>query len=109
VTPPVVRRGEVWIADIPNDKIRPVLVLSRNPMGRILRSVICAPITSKVRGLGAEVPIGPSAGLDHDSVANFDATLLLERDLLIRNVGKVDLDTMAAACRALAFAIGCDG
>ena len=35
------RRGEVWFADVAGDKRRPVLVLTRDPMGRHLRSVSC--------------------------------------------------------------------
>lgn len=46
---PAARRGEVWFAEVPGDKRRPVLVLSRDPMGRLLPSVICAPITSTIR------------------------------------------------------------
>jgi mRNA interferase MazF len=53
VTPPAAHRGEVWFAEVPGDKRRPVLVLSRDPMGRLLHSVICAPITSRIRGLAS--------------------------------------------------------
>ena len=60
---PAARRGEVWFADVPGDKRRPILVLSRDPMGRVLHSIICAPITSRVRGLSTEVGLGPEAGL----------------------------------------------
>jgi mRNA interferase MazF len=104
---PAPRRGEVWFADIFGDKRRPVLVLTRDPMGRLLRSVICAPITSAIRGLATEVRLGTEAGLAHDSVANFDNTLLLSRQRLIRRLGRADLETMRAACRALAIAAGC--
>ncbi|MGI9120550.1 MAG: type II toxin-antitoxin system PemK/MazF family toxin [Acidimicrobiales bacterium] len=68
---PVARRGEVWFADVPGDKRRPVLVLTRDPMGRLLHSVICAPITTKVRGLATEVELDEATGLAQESVANF--------------------------------------
>lgn len=103
---PVARRGEVWFADVPG-KRRPVLVLTRDPMGRLLHSVICAPITSKRRGLATEVVLGPEAGLAHESVANFDNTFLLARPRLIRRLGRAGATTMDAACRALATATGC--
>lgn len=106
-TLPIVRRGDVWFADVPGDKRRPVLVLTRDPMGRILRSVICAPVTSVERGLATEVAIGTDAGLAHDSVANFDNTLLLHRRRLLRRLGRASSTTMAASCRALATAAGC--
>jgi mRNA interferase MazF len=101
------RRGEVWFADVPGDKRRPVLVLTRDPLARILRSVICAPVTSTTRGLSTEVPLGKEAGLAHESVANFDNTLLLDRRRLVRRLGRADDATMGDACRALAAAIGC--
>lgn len=40
MTAQVARRGEVWFAEVPGDKRRPVLVLSRDPMGALLHSVI---------------------------------------------------------------------
>jgi mRNA interferase MazF len=101
------RRGEVWFAEVPGDKRRPVLVLSRDPMGGLLHSIICAPITSTIRGLGTEVVLGRSAGLAHKSVANFDNTFLLSRQRLVRRLGRADGATMRAACKALAIAAGC--
>src|SRR5688572_28451130 len=77
--PRAASRGDVWFAEVPGDKRRPVLVLSRDPMGRLLHSVICAPITSNIRGLATEVSLGQEAGLAHASAANFDNTFLLAR------------------------------
>lgn len=107
MTPPAAQRGEVWFADVPGDKRRPVLVLSRDPLGRLLHSVICAPITSKTRGLATEVALGKEAGLAHASVANFDNTFLLARRRLVRRLGRATPATMNAACAALAIAAGC--
>jgi mRNA interferase MazF len=101
------RRGEVWYADVPGDKRRPVLVLTRDPMGRLLHSVICAPITSTIRGISTEVPLGSEAGLAQDSVANFDNTFLLARSHLVRRLGRASPAAMDRACRALAVAAGC--
>ncbi len=104
---PVPRRGEVWFGDVPGDKRRPVLVLSRDPMGGILHSVICAPITSRIRGLATEVALGREAGLVRPSVANFDNTFLLARRRLVRRLGRATRPTMDGACDAMATAIGC--
>lgn len=98
----------MWFADVPGDKRRPVLVLTREPMGRLLHSVICAPITSMIRGLATEVTVGRDAGLASESVANFDNTLLLSRARLVRHLGRVNSETMEAACAALAVATGCE-
>jgi mRNA interferase MazF len=107
MTVPAARRGEVWFADVPGDKRRPVLVLSRDPMGRMLRSVICAPITSNIRGLTTEVPLGREAGLAHNSAANLDNVFLLSRGRLVRRLGRASAVAMEEACRSLAIATGC--
>lgn len=77
-------------------------------MGQLLHSVICAPVTSTIRGLGTEVALDQDAGLVHPSVANFDNTFLLPRAMLVRRLGRASTATMDAACRALATAAGCD-
>lgn len=107
VKPQAASRGDVWWADIPGGKRRPILVLTRDPMGRILDSVVCAPITSRVRDLATEVKLGPESGLAHDSVANFDNTFLLPRSHLLKRLGSARPNQMTQACRALALAIGC--
>jgi mRNA interferase MazF len=104
---PTPRRGEVWFADIPGDKRRPVLILTRDPMGRLLHSVVCAPITSRIRGLATEVAVGPEAGLVSGSVANFDNTFLLSRSRLVRRLGRASAPTMDHACAAIQVALGC--
>jgi mRNA-degrading endonuclease toxin of MazEF toxin-antitoxin module len=76
-------------------------------MGQILHSVICAPITSTIRGLGTEVALGSGAGLVHPSVANFDNTFLLARRRLIRRLGRASQSVMESACDAMTNAIGC--
>ena len=50
------RRGDVWLAQL--DKVRPIVVLTRDPFGRILHSVIVAPVTTTIRGVSTEVEIG---------------------------------------------------
>lgn len=108
MSPPAARRGEVWFADVPGDKRRPVLVLTRDPLGGILHSVICTPVTTTVRDLLTEVSLGRESGLAHESVANFDNTMLLARKRLIRRLGRASPESMQRACAALLVATGCD-
>ncbi|MGB6453265.1 MAG: type II toxin-antitoxin system PemK/MazF family toxin [Streptosporangiaceae bacterium] len=103
----VPRRGEVWLADL--DKTRPVIVLTRDPMGQILNAVIVAPVTSTVRGISTEVPVGSDDGVRHPSVANLDNVQLVARDRLRRRVGRARPATMAALCAALSIAVDCGG
>jgi mRNA interferase MazF len=96
----------VWLARL--DKVRPVVVLTRDPMGRLLGAVIGAPVTSTVRGLSTEVPVGPEDGVRLASVANLDNVQLIARSRLVRRVGVARTSTMGAMCAALAIAAGCD-
>jgi mRNA interferase MazF len=54
------------------DKTRPVLILTREVVRPHLSRVTVAPITSTIRGLSTEVPVGPANGLDHASVVSCD-------------------------------------
>ena len=100
-------RGEVWLADL--DKARPVIVLTRDPMGLLLNAVIVAPVTSTVRGISTEVPVGSEDGVRHPSVANLDNVQLVARERFRRRVGRARPATMAALCSALSVAVDCGG
>jgi mRNA interferase MazF len=104
-TPPAARRGELWLADL--DKRRPVVVLTRDPMGRHLHAVIIGPVTSTIRGLSTEVEVGPEDGVRMASVVNLDNLQLLDRRRLVRRVGRVRPETLRRICEATAVAIGC--
>jgi mRNA interferase MazF len=54
------------------DKVRPVLVLTREIVRPYLTGVTVAPITSTIRGLSTEVPVGRRNGLRHASVISCD-------------------------------------
>jgi mRNA interferase MazF len=95
----------VWLAHL--DKVRPIVVLSRDPMGRLLQSVISAPVTSTVRGLSTEVRLGPADGVRIESVANLDNVQLIARARLVRRVGRARPTVMNAICAALSTAVDC--
>lgn len=107
MTAPLPRRGEVWLADLPGDKVRPVVVLTRGPVIRHLHSVIAAPVTSRVRNIPSEVPLEREEGLLHPSVANFDNLQLVVRTRLVRRIGTLSPAKLSDARRALRFAVAC--
>jgi mRNA interferase MazF len=104
---PAVRRGEIWLAEL--DKRRPVVVLTRNPLGRMLHSVIVGPVTSTVRGLSTEVNLTEADGVRRSSVVNLDNLQLVPRTSLVRRVGRATPTTLRAICAAAVEAIGCTG
>ncbi len=75
----------IHIAEL--DKARPVLVLTREVARPVLHNVTVAPITSRVRGLAVEVPVGPRNGLDEASVVSCDNVQTIPTGSLGRLVG----------------------
>lgn len=69
------------------DKTRPALILTREIVRPHLSRVTVAPITSRVRGLTVEVPVGQSNGLDQDSVINCDNIVTIPTSAVGRQVG----------------------
>jgi mRNA interferase MazF len=69
------------------DKTRPVLVLTRELVRPHLSRVTVAPITSTVRGLSTEVPVGPANGLEHPSVVSCDNVVTVPVSALRRQIG----------------------
>lgn len=69
------------------DKTRPVLVLTRELVRPHLSRVTVAPITSTVRGLSTEVPVGQANGLDHHSVVSCDNIVTVPATALGRRIG----------------------
>ena len=71
------------------DRTRPVLVLTRELVRPHLSRVTVAPITSRIRGLTTEVPVGAANGLDHDSVVSLDNIMTIAVADLGRQVGRL--------------------
>ena len=71
------------------DKTRPVLVLTREVVRPYLSRVTVAPITSTIRGLSTEVPVGPRNGLDHPSVVSCDTVVTVPKSALGRQIGRL--------------------
>ena len=105
-----VKRGDIWMyAFAKPDKNRPVLVISRQSVIPLLRTVMVAPITSAIHGVPSEVLVGTGHGLKHDSAVNLDHVQTVDRSRLKRFVGHLDDQAMDEVCRALAVATGCGG
>ena len=102
------RRGEIWEYRLRKpDKRRPVVVLTRQRVLPLLNTAMVAPITSTVRGLPSEVPVGTEEGLDQRSVVNLDHVQTVDQRRLHAYVGALSEGKMRQVCRALALATGC--
>lgn len=102
-------RGEIWFLDLPRpEKRRPVLILSRPSLIRLLHTVTVAAITSTLRGSPAEVELGVSEGLKQASCVNLCDVFTVHQQQLRTFVGTAGTAKMRQVCRALTIACGCD-
>lgn len=104
---PLPSRGELWWADVPGDKRRPVLVLTRQRFISSLQSVLVVPVTTTVRSIPTEVELGPGEGMRRRCAASFDNVFTLRRSLLVERIGEIADERLDEVCTALRFAAGC--
>lgn len=90
------------------DKARPVLVLTRAIAVERMRSVTVAPVTSRVRGLSTELPLGPANGVQGDCVVSLDNIRTIPTEDLGRQIGWLFDAQEPALARALILAFDLD-
>ncbi len=101
------RRGDIWWAALPPPAgPRPVLLLSRDEAYLVRRLVTVAPLTTRIRGIPVEVPLGPDDGLPKASVANLDSVTTIPKSRLKRRVASLGSSKLRAVEEALRFALG---
>ena len=100
------RRGEVWWADLaaPAGR-RPVVLLSRDATYDTRASVTVAPVTSTIRNIPAEVPLGPEDGLGVKCVANMDDIITIRKSRLRAQITDLSSEKITAVNRAIIFAL----
>lgn len=103
------KRGEVWWADLPKPLgRRPVLLLSRDEAYGVRSSVTVAEITTTVRDIPVEVPLGKEDGLAKACVANLDTIITINKDLLKERLCVLGADKIEAVNDSIKFALGLD-
>jgi mRNA interferase MazF len=101
-----VRRGQIWWAEFEDIGRHAVVLLSRDATYRIRTQATVALITSRIRGIAVEVPVGPREGLDRDSVINVDNVATIDLATLTQFVSSLSSERMLELERALHFALG---
>lgn len=101
------RRGEVWWAalELPAGR-RPVVLLSRDEAYSVRSLVIVAPVTTRVRHIPSEVPLGVADGMPHDCVANLDTITTLPKDCLQNRVSVLRPEKLQEVEAAIHFVLG---
>ena len=101
------KRGEVWWAELPPPTgRRPVILLSRDEAYAVRSMVIVAPVTTRIRHIPAEVPLGPEDGLPRACVANLDSIITIAKANLRERVTTLSVKKLRAVDAALHFALG---
>ena len=103
----MVARGEVWWGEAPDEKGRPFLVVSRDAANRVMQRVLVAPVTSRIRGIPSELPLGEAEGLPQPSVAAFDNLQPFPKAMLVHRIGALGPDRARDICRTAGTTLDC--
>ncbi len=103
------KRGEVWWADLPPPAgTRPVLLLSRDEAYGVRAQVTVAPVTTRIRGIPVEVPLGPEDGLPKACAANLDSLVTIAKSCLRQRLADLSPEKLRAVNAAVRFALALD-
>lgn len=96
------KQYEIWWADMPAPiGRRPVLLLTRTPAYRYLTTCLVAEITTRIRHIAVELPLGRAEGLRRACVANFDNLHSVPLRRLVRRAGRLAPNRVPDLKRAL--------
>jgi mRNA interferase MazF len=103
------RRGEVWWAKLPPPAgRRPVVLVSRDEAYGVRALVTVVPVTTRLRDIPVEVPLGRDEGLPRRCAANADTVTTIPKDRLTQYAGVLGPEKVGALDDALRFALGLD-
>ncbi len=103
----MVSQAELWLLEPPNNKRRPVLVVSRNESIPVLNNIVVAPVTSTIRSIPTCIAVGPEDGLAHDCVATFDNLTSVPKAFLTTRLGSLGTAGRQQICEALSALADC--
>ncbi len=101
------RRGEVrWYRFPKPDKMRPVLILTRDSALEFLGEVTVAPITSTIRDIPSEVALDAADGLPRACAVNLDHVQTVSRGKIGPVIATLGSEKMSRVRSSLLFALG---
>jgi mRNA interferase MazF len=86
-----------------------VILVSRDEAYAVLTGVTVAEVTSTVRGIRSEVPVGRQEGLKQRSVVNTDNLHTLPKRLLIERIGHLGRAKVEALDSAIRYSLALAG
>jgi mRNA interferase MazF len=104
-----VKQYEIYWAVLPHPAgRRPVLLLSRDNAYSYLNKFLAVEITSTVRRIAVEIPLGRTEGLPRRCVANCDNIRTVSRSALSERIGRLAPLRYSEVKRALGHALAWD-
>jgi mRNA interferase MazF len=110
-------RGEIWLVDLNPSRgseqsgIRPAIVIQREALERFTVTTLIIPLTTNLRRLKVPgcvlIPVG-EGGLTQDSVALCYQLAVVDRQRLIRRLGRVPSSRLIEINRALKSTLDLD-
>jgi mRNA interferase MazF len=101
------KRGEIWWTDLgPPARKRPVLLLSRDEAYSVRELVTVAPVTTRIRHIPSEVPLGVADGLPKSCVVNLDTITTIAKRSLCDRLTTLSIEKQKAVETALHFTLG---
>ncbi len=82
-----------------------MLLLSRDEAYLVRSLVTVAPVTTRIRSIPVELPLGSEDGLPKPCVANLDSLATIPKALLESRIATLGPDKLGAAEEALRFAL----
>jgi len=103
------KRGEIWWAELPAPAgRRPVVLLSRDEAYSVRELVTIAPVTTRIRGLAVEVPLGREDGMPKACAVNLDTITTVPKVALKDRITYLRAATRRALDDAIRFALALD-
>lgn len=100
------KQYELWWATLASPiGRRPVLLLSRDGAYEYLNQVMVAQVTTTVRGIPVEVPLGRAEGLGRKSVANLDSVHVVDKADIGARIGALAGSRALEVKRAMGWAL----
>lgn len=101
------KQYEIWWAMLPSPAgRRPVLLLTRQRGYTYLDRILVAEVTTRVRSIPQEVPLGRAESLPRPCVANLDNLQAIPKAWLSARIGRLAEPRHAEVKRALGHALG---
>ena len=99
-------RGEIWWVRTPLPVgRRPVVLVSRDAAYAVKTKITVAEVSTTVRGIPSEVPLGAADGLPKRCAANADNLVTISKARLETRIAQLGPDKLAALDEALRFSL----